>query len=91
MSSSEGESKNPHHHSISPSEGYPADTYAHTMSLSDLRLEEESHLPVTKEIREAIMKRAKEKSVSISTLLDILLRENTLSDAYFKYIESNDG
>ena len=75
MSFSEEESKNPRHHSLSPSEGYPEDTYAHTMSLSDLGSEEESLLPVTKEIGEKIVERAKEKGITISILLEQLLNE----------------
>ena len=75
MSSSKEESKNPHHHLISPSAGYPKDPFTHTMSLSDLYLEEESPLPVTKEIREKIIERAEEKGITISILLEQLLNE----------------
>lgn len=76
MSFSEEESKNPHNHPFFPSTGYPKDPFAHTMSLSDLGSEEGSLLPVTKEIREKIIKRAKEKGITISALLEQLLNED---------------
>lgn len=51
------------------------------MSLSDLRLEEESLLPVTKEIREKIIERTEKKGITISSLLEQLLNERKEKDA----------